>query len=230
MTRAATILLVVCLAVPAFGQIKSLNHELVPAADGDFVFVVAGDNRPTTHGAPFPHVLDTIVSEMRLIRPDLVLWTGDTVYGYGDKDRAELAAEYATFIRKAAHAGVPIFNAPGNHEVHPNVTPCDKPNVCEDEFISHFGALYGSFDDRGRPDVRTPRERRRLELHRRGDEGERRDVQHRRAGPLLRRRRGRRRLADQLQRRRHSGAADRSERSRHDRQVRRARLRPDARE
>ena len=149
MTRAATILLVVCLAVPAFGQIKSLNHELVPAADGDFVFVVAGDNRPTTHGAPFPHVLDTIVSEMRLIRPDLVLWTGDTVYGYGDKDRAELAAEYATFIRKAARAGVPIFNAPGNHEVHPNVTPCDKPNVCEDEFKAHFGALYGSFDYRG---------------------------------------------------------------------------------
>jgi hypothetical protein len=150
MTRSATmILLAVCLALPAFGQIKSLNHDLVPAADGDFVFVVAGDNRPTTHGAPFPHVLDTILSEMRLIRPDLVLWTGDTVYGYGDKDRAELAAEYATFIRKAAHADVPIFNAPGNHEVHPNVTPCDKPNVCEDEFIAHFGALYGSFDYRG---------------------------------------------------------------------------------
>ena len=59
MTRSATtILLAVCLTLPLFGQIKSLNHALVPAPDGDFIFVVAGDNRPTTHGAPFPHVLE----------------------------------------------------------------------------------------------------------------------------------------------------------------------------
>lgn len=150
MVRTATVLMmVVCLVVPAFGQIKSLNHDLTPAADGDFVFVVTGDSRPTTHGAPFPRVLDTILDEVRLIRPDLVLWTGDTVYGYGDKDGAELAAEYATFVKKAARADVPIFNAPGNHEIHPNITPCDKPNVCEDAFKAIFGGLYGSFDYRG---------------------------------------------------------------------------------
>lgn len=149
MTRTATILVMVCLATSAFGAMKSLNRELTPAADGDFVFVVAGDNRPTTHGAPYPHVFDTVLSEIRLIQPDLVLWTGDTVYGYGDKDQAELAREYALFAKKASHAGVPIFNAPGNHEIHPNITPCDKPDVCEDEFKAHFGDLYGSFDYRG---------------------------------------------------------------------------------
>ena len=149
MTRTATILVMVCLATSVFGAMKSVNRELAPAADGDFVFVVAGDNRPTTHGAPFPRVFDTVISEIRLVQPDLVLWTGDTIYGYGDKDRAELANDYATFLKKAAHADVPIFNAPGNHEIHPNVTPCDKPDVCEDEFKAHFGELYGSFDYRG---------------------------------------------------------------------------------
>src|ERR1700756_3386112 len=99
MTRTAMILVVVCLATSAFGAMKSVNRDLVPAADGDFVFVVTGDNRPTTHGAPFPHVLDTLLAEVRLIQPDLVLWTGDTVYGYGDKDRTELANEYATFMK-----------------------------------------------------------------------------------------------------------------------------------
>lgn len=149
MVRSVTILVMVCLAASAFGAVKSINRDLTPMADGDFVFVVAGDNRPTTHGAPYPRVLDTVLSEIRLIQPDLVLWTGDTVYGYGDKDRTELAGEYATFMKKAAHADVPIFNAPGNHEVHPNVTPCDKAGVCEDEFKAHFGDLYGSFDYRG---------------------------------------------------------------------------------
>jgi hypothetical protein len=149
MTRTAMMVVMVCLAMPAFGAIKSINRELTPATDGDFVFVVAGDNRPTTHGAPYPRVFDTILSEVRLIHPDLVLWTGDTVYGYGDRDRAELANEYALFLKKAAHADVPIFNAPGNHEIHPDVTPCDKLNVCEDEFKAHFGDLYGSFDYRG---------------------------------------------------------------------------------
>jgi len=149
MTRTATILVLACLAMSAFGAVKSVNHDLIPATDGDFVFVVAGDNRPTTHGAPYPRVFDTILSEIRVIQPALVLWTGDTIYGYGDKDRAELANEYAAFRHKAANADVPIFNAPGNHEIHPNVTPCDKPDVCEEEFKAQFGALYGSFDYRG---------------------------------------------------------------------------------
>src|ERR1044072_611105 len=103
MMRSATILLALSLALPAVGQITRLNHDLVPAADGDFVFVVAGDNRPTTHAAPDPHVLATLLSEIRLTQHDPLLCTGDTVYGYGDKDRTELANEYATFMKKAAH-------------------------------------------------------------------------------------------------------------------------------
>ena len=93
--------LTVCCAVlgatsvfAALADIKSINGPLVsPVSSGDFVFVVAGDNRPTAKGAPLPHVLKTIFSEIRVIQPDFVLWTGDTVYGYDDTP-AELRAEY----------------------------------------------------------------------------------------------------------------------------------------
>ena len=134
-------------AIVAANAMKSLNGPLAPAPQsGDFVFVVAGDNRPTAKGAPLPHVLPTIFSEIRLIHPDLVLWTGDTVYGYRDS-HDELKAEYDTFVALAKRADVPIFNAPGNHEIH-EAKPCDTADA-EQQFVGRFGALYGSFDYRG---------------------------------------------------------------------------------
>ncbi len=135
------------LAITLAATIKSINGTLVsPAATGDFVFVVAGDNRPTAHGAPSPRVLPTIFSEIRLIHPDFVLWTGDTIYGYND-DHQELQDEYAAFLARAKRAGVPIVNAPGNHEVHDlkGQLPCAD---LEKELQKHW-SLYGSFDYRG---------------------------------------------------------------------------------
>jgi UDP-2,3-diacylglucosamine pyrophosphatase LpxH len=135
-------------AITLAANIKGINAPIVsPATSGDFVFVVAGDNRPTAHGAPWPRVLPTIFSEIRLIHPDFVLWTGDTIYGYNDKDVKELQAEYAAFLSRAKHAAVPIVNAPGNHEVHDlkGQLPCADQ---EAEFQKHWN-LYGSFDYRG---------------------------------------------------------------------------------
>jgi Calcineurin-like phosphoesterase len=124
--------------------IHSINGTVGPPSQtGDFVFVVAGDNRPTAKGAPLPRVLKTIFDEVRIVRPDFVLWTGDTVYGYDDTP-LELTAEYDAFSRLAKRAGVPLFNAPGNHEIH-GEKPCTDSDP-EQQFVSRFGALYGSFD------------------------------------------------------------------------------------
>ena len=70
-------------------------------------------------GAPLPRVLGTIFSEVGLIRPDFVIWTGDTVYGYCDT-RDELEAEYRAFAAAARPlaGAVPLYNSPGNHEIH----------------------------------------------------------------------------------------------------------------
>jgi Calcineurin-like phosphoesterase len=124
-----------------------------PAVGADLLFVVSGDNRPTAQGAPLPPVVKAIFAEIGLIRPDFVIWTGDTVYGYCDT-RDELEQEYQAFAAAARPlaGAVPLFNSPGNHEIHSKQScsaPADK--VCgapcsEDVFRVHFGQLYGSFD------------------------------------------------------------------------------------
>jgi 3',5'-cyclic AMP phosphodiesterase CpdA len=118
------------------------------AADSDLLFVVGGDNRPTGRDAPLPRVTKAIFAEIGLIRPDLVLWSGDVVYGYGDTEK-ELSAEYDRFTSVARAAGVPLFDAPGNHEIHHREgEPCED-RASEREFARRFGNLYGSFDAGG---------------------------------------------------------------------------------
>lgn len=160
--EAPFLLVLLCLAAPLAAAtdrpLKSFpDAPLKEAAAGaEVLFVVSGDNRPTAQGAPLPPVLKTIFAEIGLIRPDFVIWTGDTVYGYCDS-REELEQEFQAFAAAAKPiAGiVPLFNAPGNHEIHSQQTcaaPVDK--LCaapcsEDVFRSHFGQLYGSFDYAG---------------------------------------------------------------------------------
>jgi hypothetical protein len=124
--------------------LASISGKLIPppAPGGNVLWVVSGDNRPTGRGAPQPRIVDTIFSEVRMIHPAFVIWSGDVVYGYG-ADSKELAAEYAVFLKSARRIGVPFFNAPGNHEIH--ATKCGD-RESERQFIEHFGALYGSFD------------------------------------------------------------------------------------
>jgi hypothetical protein len=171
MTRKALLpLFLLCLSAPLFAVTASRPLTSFPKADlkepvnpGDILFVVAGDNRPTAKGAPLPRVLDTIFSEIGLIRPAFVLWTGDTVYGYCDTEE-ELKAEYQAFADKAKPiAGlVPLFNAPGNHEIHSDQSGCkttgtlcwadpgtSPPRCSEKVFRDHFGELYGSFNYAG---------------------------------------------------------------------------------
>ncbi len=129
--------------------IAPIGGALPNIADGaPLLFVVGGDNRPTGHDGPFPRVTRTIFSEIGLIRPDFVLWTGDAVYGYYDSAR-ELSAEYDRFAGAAREAAAPLFNAPGNHEIHHlDGDPCDDRSSGE-AFARRFGNLYGSFDAGG---------------------------------------------------------------------------------
>jgi 3',5'-cyclic AMP phosphodiesterase CpdA len=131
----------------AANEITSINGKPGPgAANADLVFVVGGDNRPTAKGAPYPRVLTAIFSEIRLIQPNFVVWSGDTIYGYDDTP-AELKAEYATFAKLLAPSGVPFFNAPGNHEIH-GQKPCNTAEA-EAQFKAQYTNLYGSFDYAG---------------------------------------------------------------------------------
>jgi len=170
-TRALLPLFLLFVSAPLFAATAGRPLKSFPEAalkekgeKDDVIFVVAGDNRPTAKGAPLPRVLDAIFSEIALIRPDFVLWTGDTVYGYCDTGK-ELEAEYQAFRARAKplEGVVPLFNAPGNHEIHGDQGSCQKtadplcwadpqtpePRCSETAFRSHFGELYGSFNYAG---------------------------------------------------------------------------------
>lgn len=118
-----------------------ISGEAQVAAPNDadrFTFVVAGDNRAAARGMPMPPTATQIFSEMRLLRPAFCLWTGDSIYG-SDDTPGEAEREYAAFLRDAAAAATPIFNAPGNHEIF------KRPEL-EQVYTHAMGLLYGSFD------------------------------------------------------------------------------------
>jgi hypothetical protein len=155
----ATIPLLLVVAAPLAAAterpLKSVVADLRPVTEPVSVtFVVGGDNRPTSKGAPPPRVTRMIFDEIGLLRPDFVLWSGDTVYGYCDT-QPELEAEYDAFFATAVRGAVPLFNSPGNHEIHSGQTcPASSTPLCgtpcsEEVFKHRFGRLYGSFDYAG---------------------------------------------------------------------------------
>jgi hypothetical protein len=122
-----------------FAPVPTGNTVLTAPVDADhFNFIVTGDNRSTGHGYPMPPCVNEICTEIGYIHPPFVLWTGDIIEGYGDTP-AEANAEYDVFVKDLALTGVPVFNAPGNHEfsLDKDLLPIYKQRI---------GDLYGSFD------------------------------------------------------------------------------------
>jgi hypothetical protein len=109
-----------------------------PTSPGEFTFVAGGDNRPPGHGDPMPPSCGEIFTEIGIIHPDLVIWTGDEIEGYDDT-LADADGEYKSFLALAGSAGVPIVAIPGNHETA--FVP-----ALEAVYKQDMGALYGSFD------------------------------------------------------------------------------------
>src|SRR6185503_12396720 len=81
-----------------------------------FTFIVAGDNRPQGKAATQPKTLSRILSDAQRFNPAFFLWCGDTISGH-TTDGPTLQQQYNAFIKIGSQAKVPIFNAPGNHEM-----------------------------------------------------------------------------------------------------------------
>jgi hypothetical protein len=99
--------------LPSIPQTPQLKDD--PKAT-KFCFIVAGDNRPATSGTPQPKVLSQIFKDAQKFKPVFFLWSGDIIYGH-EWHRKKLEAQYAEFFGIARLAKVPVFNAPGNHEM-----------------------------------------------------------------------------------------------------------------
>lgn len=73
-------------------------------------------------GDPQPATLTAIVHAIHGMpgasAPAFVLWAGDTISGKKAGDEKKMKAEYDEFLGIAKGAGVPVFSAPGNHELN----------------------------------------------------------------------------------------------------------------
>jgi 3',5'-cyclic AMP phosphodiesterase CpdA len=120
--------------------LRPITSATVPDLDaGDrFTFAVTGETRPPAPGMPFPRISQTVMAELRLLRPAFVLSTGDLIWGFDDT-REEMLSELDSLRELLDKVGVPVFNVPGNHEVQ------SRPLALE--VLEQWGHdLYGSFD------------------------------------------------------------------------------------
>lgn len=112
--------------------------------ESSFIFAVFGDNRPADGVQPQPEVFKEIAREVRLIHPDFAVLVGDVIYGYRS-DIPRLKMQWSDFLSVYESFGVPVFVAPGNHEMQTEDAP-ESGNVdAQRLYIMHLGRLYYAF-------------------------------------------------------------------------------------
>jgi len=114
-----------------------------PSGNTSFTFIVAGDNRPATQTPTPPVITGHIIHDMKQYQPSFILWTGDVIAGK-DPDANEIQLEYQAFLKLVRRAGVPVFNAPGNHEMNAaKNAPCKAMGAFYQKYM--VTELYGAF-------------------------------------------------------------------------------------
>jgi UDP-2,3-diacylglucosamine pyrophosphatase LpxH len=129
---------------------------LQPTKDTSFKFIVAGDNRPPDANSPQPATPSIIMAAAKKDGAAFIVWTGDIIYGLDSADPSAIGKQYDEFFKIAAKAGVPVFVAPGNHEMDVKVKHSKGglkeigSQQMEDLYranmkIAPGGAIYGAF-------------------------------------------------------------------------------------
>jgi 3',5'-cyclic AMP phosphodiesterase CpdA len=140
--------------MPALSSLPGTDQLDTNAKSDCFVFIAAGDNRPAKPSdTPTPTTGQIFTAAQRAnpsliackdARPAFVFWTGDSIYGKAPNDESTVQSEYQAFLKVAAQSGVPVFNAPGNHEMDDKN---DVPNAQMQAFYPKFMAEpYGAFN------------------------------------------------------------------------------------
>lgn len=132
--------------LPTITPMKQTGELGRPDNPDKFTFVVYGDNRPG-QGEPQPETIHEIfaaISQMKDPRPGFALSLGDIIEGKDPQDSNEvIKKQFEDFLNLAAKAGVPMFNAPGNHEMDDdNDVPSERMHKLYQEVV---GPSYGAF-------------------------------------------------------------------------------------
>ncbi len=110
-----------------------------------FRFAVFGDNRPPDAVTPQPAVFKELIRELNLIRPEFAILVGDVIYGYRS-DIARLKWQWSDFMSIYDSSIVPIFVAPGNHEMQTEELPESGNPEAQALYVMHLGRLYFAFE------------------------------------------------------------------------------------
>jgi hypothetical protein len=128
--------------MPVLTPLPGTGQQTPPSNSDKFTFLVAGDNRPPHSGDPQPPIPGRIFAAAKNAKVSFVLWTGDTISGKNPTDGTQIQKQYQEFLGIAATAGVPVYNAPGNHELD------DANNVPNSQmlawYIQYIGPPYGA--------------------------------------------------------------------------------------
>lgn len=128
--------LLFALCIPS--PFQPINKVQLEPTSGKFDFIVLGDNRPAGRGLPITDTFKEMLAEVAMIHPAFVLSSGDLVYG-NEEPLETYRHEMDDMQSLLGKLGVPFYNAPGNHEI------AQRPEF-EKEYVSRFGALFGSFE------------------------------------------------------------------------------------
>jgi hypothetical protein len=120
--------------VPGTGPLR-------PATGENFSFIVAGDSRPASADLPLPPTAGRIFAAARTIKPAFIVWTGDAIVGLDDTQSAVIRSQYQAFFTVARQGGMPVFMAPGNHEMDIKI-PIPGSNAVKEIGSAQMQALY----------------------------------------------------------------------------------------
>ncbi|HET6844373.1 MAG TPA: metallophosphoesterase [Candidatus Angelobacter sp.] len=129
--------------MPMLSPLPKTGQLAKPADPAKFSFILAGDNRPAHKSCAQPPTPGKIFAAVQQMKPDFVIWSGDTIFGKQPDKPKRIHEQYKEFLEIARTGGVPVFNAPGNHELDDeNNIPSD---VMKKLYIEDMGATYGAF-------------------------------------------------------------------------------------
>jgi 2',3'-cyclic-nucleotide 2'-phosphodiesterase (5'-nucleotidase family) len=130
--------------LPALSPLPNTVSLVPPKDPNKFTFFVAGDNRPKNESVAPTATVVSFFNNVAKFSPSLVMLAGDTIYGKNPGDEQLIQQEYAAFCQAAKKGGVPVFNAPGNHELDDQN---DVPNTqMQNWYVQYMGAPYGAFN------------------------------------------------------------------------------------
>jgi len=126
-------------------RVKQLIHVYDPnKAIESYTFAFFADNRPGGPLTPQPEQFKKLIKILNVLRPDFAILGGDIVYGYRSQGPV-LAWQWIDFLSVIGRSRVPIFIAPGNHEVKTGEAPSTGDPTAQIILLMNIGRLYHAF-------------------------------------------------------------------------------------